>query len=62
MQKYLSPEEVEEVLGIKEKTLANWRTQGRGPQFYKFGKVIRYALDDLQKWIQIHRVRTADSV
>ncbi|MEN6442001.1 MAG: helix-turn-helix domain-containing protein [Syntrophobacter sp.] len=50
------------MLGIKEKTLANWRTQGRGPQFYKFGKVIRYALDDLQKWIQIHRVRTADSV
>lgn len=60
---YLTPMEVQQMLGIKEKTLANWRNQGRGPQFYKIGgKVIRYAMLDLEKWIQSQRIRTVDSI
>ena len=32
MKKYLEPNEVHVLYGISEKTLANWRSQGRRPK------------------------------
>lgn len=31
-------------------TLANWRTQGKGPPFIKFGSRVRYPLAKLEQW------------
>lgn len=31
-------------------TLANWRAQGKGPAFIKFGTRVRYPLAKLEKW------------
>jgi hypothetical protein len=31
-------------------TLANWRAQGKGPPFIKFGSRVRYPLVKLEQW------------
>jgi predicted DNA-binding transcriptional regulator AlpA len=57
-RKYLTPTEVETMFGVKEKTLANWRSQGRGPKYHKIGKLIRYSTEDLQDWGHSKRILT----
>ena len=37
-------------LGVKEKTLAQWRYLGKGPPFIKRGKIF-YFKDDLDSWL-----------
>jgi hypothetical protein len=39
---FLTPIEVSEKFDISHKTLANWRSEGRGPAYHKLGKRIRY--------------------
>jgi predicted site-specific integrase-resolvase len=34
-------------LGVSFKTLQNWRSQGRGPIYYKIGRCARYRRKDL---------------
>lgn len=31
-------------------TLANWRSKGEGPKFFKIGKKVRYPLAEVEKW------------
>jgi len=35
-------------------TLAAWRCNGDGPRFCKLGNRVRYALADLEKWVEAH--------
>lgn len=50
---YLSPEEVAELLpGLTVKKLAEWRYERRGPRYRKIGRLILYALDELEEWIE----------
>jgi len=37
-------------LGLKEKTLAQWRYLGKGPPFIKRGKIF-YFKEDLDSWL-----------
>jgi hypothetical protein len=38
-------------LGVRVKTLRNWRVQGSGPPFIKYGnKLVRYRRSDLGAW------------
>lgn len=37
----MTTEEVEQAYGIAAKTLANWRSQGRGPAYHKLGGKVR---------------------
>jgi len=60
-RKYLNPKEFEEIYRIPEKTLANWRSQGRGPAYFKFGGKVRYSLKDIEDWIEKSRFLTIDS-
>jgi len=39
-------------LGLKPTTLEIWRCQGRGPSFKKFGRAVRYSVEDLNAWIE----------
>ncbi len=57
----LKPKEVEEVYKIKTGTFANWRNQGRGPAYIKYGRKILYAIEEMEKFCQINRILTADS-
>lgn len=50
---FLSPDEVAAAIpGITKNTLAMWRYEGRGPRYRKLGRVVVYALDELEAWIE----------
>lgn len=52
VQKVLTPDELVARFGgaIKKGTLANWRSQGKGPPFSKRGAKVVYPLDRLEAW------------
>ena len=52
MPDFLDTQTAAEWLKLDHKTLATWRYQGRGPRYYKFGRVVRYSADDLHKFIE----------
>jgi hypothetical protein len=53
----LTPPEAAKTLETSTRTLASWRSRGIGPAFYRIaGKRIRYALDDLDAFIQQSRI------
>lgn len=59
-RKYLTPKEVAVIYGIAEKTLANWRSQGKGPAYHKLGGKVRYADIDIEDWVKQSRKLTID--
>lgn len=48
---FLSTAEAAAVLGLKESTMRVWRSQGKGPGYYRVGSAVRYKMDDLEAWI-----------
>jgi predicted DNA-binding transcriptional regulator AlpA len=55
-QKWLTDHQVVEKTGIPRQTLANLRCQGKGPIFYKIGRSIRYKEQDIENYMESHRV------
>lgn len=52
----LSPPEVAELLGVCRETLSNWRRQGKGPPFIRFGADplrarVRYLPGAVRQWL-----------
>ncbi len=43
-------------------TLEVWRSQGRGPRFFKIGRMVRYDPRDLWRFAQGRPVETVDSI
>ena len=41
-----------EYLRVSPKTLEKMRLEGGGPAFYKIGRTVRYALDDLNNYLE----------
>lgn len=56
---YLSPEQVATLLDVKVGTLAAWRCRGEGPEFYRFGTLIRYQRKTIDEWAASRCVATA---
>lgn len=50
--KLLTPDEVSERLGIPKTTLADWRYRGKGPDYCKVGRHVRYRDADLRDYIE----------
>ena len=51
--KLMSPKELSEYLGVKESSLAVWRTNKTYPLPYiKVGGLIRYNKDAVDKWLE----------
>ena len=57
----LTPKEAALLLGFKVKSLANWRTAGRGPPFRKINGHVRYMRSSLEAWINEHAERRSTS-
>lgn len=56
MSTLMTADQAAEYLGLKPKTLAQYRWGGGGPPFYKVGrKHIRYDRDDLDAWARSRR-------
>jgi predicted DNA-binding transcriptional regulator AlpA len=48
-----TPRQAAKYIGISEASLRLWRSEGRGPRYFKAGvKLIRYRRIDLDHWIQ----------
>lgn len=54
-QQWLTPEELGEKLSVKAATLAEWRSAGKGPIYMKIGREIKYAIADVEAWLQSSR-------
>lgn len=52
----LTPAEIGTFLGVSEKTLAQWRSQRKGPSYHKIGGRVRYFRSDIEAWINQHKV------
>jgi len=46
--------------GLHYKTLANMRSQGKGPRYYKVGRKVFYRIADLEAWLTQNPILTAD--
>lgn len=42
-------------LGVPISTVYDWRTRGLGPRAYRFGKHLKFAVSDVQIWIEQQR-------
>lgn len=47
---HVKPKVAARVLDISERTLAKWRLLGRGPRHRKFGRCVRYSMNDLRAY------------
>ncbi|AHK80055.1 hypothetical protein M911_13840 [Ectothiorhodospira haloalkaliphila] len=50
----LNPKEAATYVRSTERTLACWRSLGRGPKFVKVGRFVRYRVTDLDDWLEEH--------
>jgi excisionase family DNA binding protein len=48
-------------VGCSAAALRHWRKTGRGPRFYRAGRLIRYKHEDLDAWISRHSCPRSDA-
>lgn len=46
---------VAEMLGVSESWLEQIRLKGGGPPYFKFGKSVRYRIEDVEAWVAAQR-------
>lgn len=46
----LTPQELSERWGMKPETLLVWRRESKGPAYIKIGSLVRYPLDEVEKY------------
>ncbi len=44
--------QLSKLLGVSERTLANWRWAGIGPPFLKIGSAVRYDPEAVERWLE----------
>jgi excisionase family DNA binding protein len=54
MEKLLSTEEAAGFLNCQPQTLNRWRHEGKGPRYFKVGRLVRYSENQLKEWIGEH--------
>ena len=54
--------EAARLTGLSIYTLRNWRFLGRGPAYVKFGRAVRYSLEDLRTFAERCRVRVQEEL
>lgn len=59
--RYLTTEQLRERTGISAGTWRYWRSQGKGPAYQKFGRVVRYREDHFEAWEREHLVVPVDA-
>ncbi|GEK86668.1 helix-turn-helix domain-containing protein [Microbacterium aerolatum] len=58
---FVKPQEVARLIpGLTVKKLAEWRYERRGPDYYKFGRVILYDVEELKAWINASAMSAGD--
>ena len=57
-EKLLNMKQVSEILGIKQKTLYQWKWQNTNLPFVKVGKSLRVSQEDLLRFIQKNKTNS----
>lgn len=57
MDKLLTPKETSKFLGVREITLAIWRSEGKGPNYIKVGGSVRYSLLELKCYLTKNTIK-----
>lgn len=52
MRELLTEQQAAALLHVSVKSLQGWRSRGGGPPFVKLGRCVRYALSDLEVFVQ----------
>lgn len=60
-RKALTTEEVVEIYGMNQGTLANLRWKKIGPKYYRKGRRILYKPEDIERWLFAEPVLTVES-
>jgi len=60
-RRFMDTKQCADYLGISASTLTKWRMVGRGPRFFNFGSLVRYAVDDADAYIASCRVEPRNS-
>ncbi|MCX5526814.1 helix-turn-helix domain-containing protein [Streptomyces bobili] len=50
-ERYLTPADVAELLGVPVETLYQWRRKRTGPPAFRVGRHLRYDPDRLRQWV-----------
>lgn len=48
----LTTAELAEILRVRVNTLEHWRSQGRGPDFVRVGRSVRYTRAAVDRWME----------
>ncbi len=56
VQTYVNDKEAAKIIGLATQTLRNYRQLGRGPAYHRIGASIRYKVEDLELYMNKHRV------
>ena len=48
----LSLQQASQYLGVSQAALRTWKRDGKGPVFFRAGKLLRFRKSDLDQWIQ----------
>jgi predicted DNA-binding transcriptional regulator AlpA len=55
-RRFMTTQQCAEYLGLSASTLTKWRMVGRGPRFFNFGSLVRYAVEDADAYVASCRV------
>ena len=55
LEPLLDVNELAAYLGVPVSTVYDWRTNGKGPRAFRFGKRLKFAVSDVRVWIGQHR-------
>ncbi|MER6452233.1 helix-turn-helix domain-containing protein [Streptomyces sp900105245] len=50
-ERYLTPADVAELLGVPVETLYQWRRKRTGPRGFRVGRHLRYDPNDVRAWV-----------
>ena len=54
--KYLTTVELAELCRTSPETVRFWRHVGKGPRSFKLGRKVLYAIQDVEQWLDEHRI------
>jgi predicted DNA-binding transcriptional regulator AlpA len=54
----LKDTEAAEMLGLHPQTLRNMRSRGKGPNYHKLGRAVRYLERDLLAYLEKRKIQT----
>jgi len=55
-QRYADEKAVSTMIGAALPTLRKWRNERRGPSYVKIGRMVRYDLNEVIKFMDAHKV------